>query len=48
LNKCDVTAEVVKALHRTSKSCVIKLGPESVHFIVSDSESGPSGVQIWS
>ncbi|KAH8081492.1 checkpoint protein Hus1/Mec3 [Filobasidium floriforme] len=40
--------KVVKSLQSTAKSCVIKLGPESVHFIVSDSESGPSGVQIWS
>lgn len=48
MNNFDVTAEVVKSLQSTAKSCVIKLGPESVHFIVSDSESGPSGVQIWS
>jgi hypothetical protein len=42
------SAEIVRYLSVMAKTCVIKLTPETVHFIVSGSEGGPEGVQIWS
>ncbi len=42
------SAEIVKSLSSMAKSCIIKLSPEAVHFIVPGSEGGPEGMQIWS
>jgi hypothetical protein len=40
--------EIVRYLAVMAKVCVIKLTPDTVHFIVSGSEGAPEGVQIWS
>jgi HUS1 checkpoint protein len=42
-----IESEIVKALHALAKTCVIRLTPDKVHFIVPGNE-GKEGVQVWS
>jgi hypothetical protein len=39
--------EIVRSINALSKLCVIRLSPDTVHFIVSGNE-GREGVQVWS
>lgn len=40
--------EIIRSLKQTATTCVLKLSPEIVGFIVTGPEVGPEGVQIWS
>lgn len=40
--------EIIRSLKQTATTCVLKLSPEVVGFIVTGPEVGPEGVQIWS
>ena len=39
--------EIVRSLATLSKSCVIRLSPDKVHFIIPGNEN-KDGVQVWS
>lgn len=41
-------SEIIRSLKQTATTCVLKLTPEIVGFIVTGPEVGPEGVQIWS
>ncbi|KAJ9111846.1 hypothetical protein QFC20_002433 [Naganishia adeliensis] len=40
--------KIIRSLKQTATTCVLKLSPEIVGFIVTGPEVGPEGVQIWS
>ncbi|GHJ87485.1 hypothetical protein NliqN6_3887 [Naganishia liquefaciens] len=40
--------KIIRSLKQTATTCVLKLTPEIVGFIVTGPEVGPEGVQIWS
>ncbi|KAI5451232.1 Checkpoint protein hus1 [Naganishia albida] len=40
--------KIIRSLKQTATTCVLKLSPEVVGFIVTGPEVGPEGVQIWS
>lgn len=46
-NSTRLTSEIVRSLAALAKVCVVRLSPDSVHFIVPGNE-GRDGVQVWS
>ncbi|KAK4684634.1 hypothetical protein P7C73_g5533, partial [Tremellales sp. Uapishka_1] len=40
--------KIIKSLAALAKLCVIKISPDTIHFIIAANEGQKEGVQVWS